>query len=336
MKRVSRKQFLLSLLALAVPVKVTVGNIIMTVNGPLAINRLGRALIHEHILVDFIGADKINYARWDKDEVVKKVLPYLMEARRHHVDAFFDCTPAFLGRDVGLLQRVSKETGLHVITNTGYYGAVKNKYLPPWAFTESAEQLAERWIQEYESGIEGTAIKPGFIKIGVDSDAPLSEVHRKLVKAAAITHLKTGLTIFSHTGLAKAAYEQLDILSDSGVDASAFVWVHAQVEKDKSHFITAGRQRCWVSLDGMGWGKADDYVDSLGRMKAARLLNRVLISHDAGWYKPGEPQGDFKGYTKIFTELIPKLKKQGFSRRDIDQLLVTNPAEAMSVQVRKK
>jgi phosphotriesterase-related protein len=335
MHHLNRKQFLLSLLAIGFPVKLTAAKIIMTVTGPIAVKRLGRALVHEHILVDFIGADKITYQRWDRDEVIKKVLPYVLEAKKHEVHALFDCTPAFLGRDVTLLKRVSVESGLLLITNTGYYGAVKNKYLPPWAFTESAEQLAARWINEYRSGIEGTTVKPGFIKIGVDSDTSLSEVHRKLVKAAAITHLQTGLTIFSHTGLAKTAFEELAILADSGVDASAFVWVHAQAEKDKSHFITAAGQGCWVSLDGMGWGNADDYVDSLLKMKAAGLLHRALISHDAGWYKPGEPQSDFKGYTNIFTEVIPGLKKAGFTARDIKQLLEKNPAEAMYVRVRR-
>ncbi|MEI9912008.1 MAG: hypothetical protein WDO71_21605 [Bacteroidota bacterium] len=34
-----------------------------------------------HFLVDFIGADKINNSRWNRNEVVKKVLPYLLEVK---------------------------------------------------------------------------------------------------------------------------------------------------------------------------------------------------------------------------------------------------------------
>ena len=212
---------------------------------------------------------------------------------------------------------------------------MKNKYLPAWAFTETADQLARRWINEFRFGIDGSGVKPGFIKIGIDSDGPLSDLHKKLVTAAALTHLETGLTIFSHTGLAKAAFEQLHILKELGVDPTAFVWVHAQSEKDLSNHLRAASESCWVSLDGIGWGDVTGYVDKLQKLKAAGLLKRVLISHDAGWYKPGEDQSSFKGYTNIFTSLIPQLLSGGFDKKDIDQLLVSNPADAMAIRVRK-
>jgi phosphotriesterase-related protein len=65
-------------------------------------------------------------------------------------------------------------------------------------------------------------------------------------------------------------------------------------------------------------------------------LNKVLISHDAGWYKPGEKEGgDFRGYTNIFTALLPLLKEKGFTENDMQQLLVKNPAAAFAISVRK-
>ncbi|HEX5168472.1 MAG TPA: phosphotriesterase [Cyclobacteriaceae bacterium] len=308
---------------------------IMTVNGPIATSQLGTALVHEHFLVDFIGADKINSDRWNPDEVVKKVLPFLNEVKQYHVKSIFDCTPDFLGRDVVLLQMLAKSSGLQIITNTGYYGARENKHLPPWAFTESAAQLAARWTDEFENGIQGTGVKPGFIKIGVDAGEQLSPLHRKLVEAAAITHLKTGLTIFSHTGPGKTAFQEIDIIKASGVRPEAFVWVHAQTEGDKTLHNRAAKMGAWVSLDGVGWGDFDNYADSLERLKSAGLLDRVLISHDAGWYKPDEPDAEFKGYTNIFRELFPRLKKKGFDEKDFNQLLVRNPAEAMGIGIRR-
>ena len=66
------------------------------------------------------------------------------------------------------------------------------------------------------------------------------------------------------------------------------------------------------------------------------MLHRVLISHDAGWYKPDEPNGgDLKGYTGIFKELLPLLRKKGFTEADIEQILVKNPAEAFAISIRK-
>ena len=55
-----------------------------------------------------------------------------------------------------------------MITNTGYYGAAGDKYVPQHAYEETVDQLADRWTGEWEDGIEGTGIRPGFIKGGVD------------------------------------------------------------------------------------------------------------------------------------------------------------------------
>jgi phosphotriesterase-related protein len=308
---------------------------VITVDGRIPAASMGTTLVHEHFLVDFIGADKISFNRWNRDEVVNKVLPYLLEAKKQGVKTILDCTPAFLGRDVLLLKRLSDESGLHVLTNTGYYGAVENKYLPKWAFIETYEQIAKRWIDEFKNGIENTAIKPGFIKISV-AEGRLSELHQKLVKAAALTHLETGLTICSHTGVATPAFEEIELLKKMGVHPSAFVWTHAQAEADNAKHVKAAKLGSWISLDGIGWGDFEKYAESIDNLKAAGLLNKVLISHDAGWYKPGEKDGgNFTGYANVFLQLFPLLKRRGFTDRDVQQLLVKNPAEAFAIRVRK-
>lgn len=328
----SRRQFLLT--ASVVPFLQQTEQII-TVNGAIRPQQMGKTLIHEHLLVDFIGADKISHDRWNREEVLKVVLPYLLEVKKQGVKTFLDCTPAFLGRDVHLLQLAAQKSGLQILTNTGYYGAVDNKYLPKWVFTETAEQLADRWIAEFENGIEGTAIRPGFIKIGVNP-GPLSELHRKLVRAAGLTHLRTGLTICSHTGPALAAFEEIEELQRTGVHPSAFVWVHAQGESNKNLYTKVAQTGAWVSLDGMGWGDWENYASWLDLLKSNRLLHRVLISHDAGWYKPDETNGgNFIGFTALFEKVFPILRQKGFTQDDFDQLLILNPAEAFKIRVRK-
>lgn len=342
-KAISRRQFLLSTIGAGLVATAHSQNRtadregdgkLMTVLGEIPATQIGKALIHEHVLVDFIGADKISYERWEHDDVIRKVLPFLQEVKKAGVKTFFDCTPAFLGRDPILLKTLAQKTGLNIVTNTGYYGAVNNKYLPAWAEGETDKQISQRWINEAKHGIEDTGIRPGFIKIGVN-EGKLSELHQKLIRAAAITHLETGLTICSHTGKAPAAFEQLDILRSMGVKPDAFVWVHAQAETDKSLHAKAARLGAWVSLDGMGWGDFDNYADSIARLKDQQLLHRVLISHDAGWYKPGEPEGGkFTGFTNIFTQVIPLLNKKGFTATDHEQLLVKNPAAVFAIAIK--
>ena len=308
---------------------------VMAVTGPIGANELGTTLIHEHILVDFIGAAKYDPQRWNDDDVIRKVLPYLEEVKKAGCKTIVDCTPNLLGRDVQLLQRLSKQSGLSIVTNTGYYGGSDEKFLPPQVFTESASELAKRWVAEWENGIDGTGVKPGFMKISVNP-ASLSIASRKLTEAAAITHLRTGLTIASHTGPAVAAFEEIEILKVQGVSPEAFVWVHAQSEKNFEEYIKAVRIGAWVSLDGVGDSNIQQYVENLARLKKEKALHRILISHDAGWYEPGKPDGgSFRGYTTIFNKLIPTLKENGFTDNDIDQLLVVNPREAFAIRIRK-
>ena len=294
---------------------------------------LGVTLPHEHVLVDFIGAAQVSPDRYNPDEAFVKVLPFLQKLRQQGCQTLVECTPAYLGRDPVLLQRLSQASGLSILTNTGYYGAVQGKYLPPHAYTETAEQLAARWIQEWEQGIEGTSIRPGFIKISVDA-GPLSSINQKLVKAAALTHLKTGLTIASHTGNGEAALAQLKLLKENGVAGNAFIWVHAQNEKKPEVHLQAAQLGAWVEFDGIGPDNIADYVAYLQAMKAAGFLKQVLISQDAGWYQVGEPRGgEFRNYETVFTSFLPALKNAGFTKSEIKQLLRTNPGHAFAINV---
>jgi phosphotriesterase-related protein len=308
---------------------------IIGVNGVISSDKLGQTLIHEHILVDFIGAKEYSMQRWDDEKVIAKVIPYLKELRDAGCNTIVDCTPNYLGRDVALLKRLSDLSGLNIITNTGYYGGSDNKYLAGHVFNETPQQLSVRWVREWSEGIDGTGIKPGFMKISVNPEK-LSDVSKKLVHAAAITHLQTGLTIASHTGPAIAALEEIEILKREGVHPSAFIWVHAQNEKNKDFYKKAIEEGAWVSLDGLSDSNIDEYVSMLVSLRQKNVLDHVLVSHDAGWYDPSNPDGEFRGYTVLFRKLIPALLKAGFTQSDIDQLIVINPREAFSTRVRKK
>ncbi|RYZ36647.1 MAG: phosphotriesterase, partial [Sphingobacteriales bacterium] len=204
-RKISRRRFLkegitvTAAYALPFVAPVTASEYVMTVNGPVPLQNLGFTLSHEHIMVDFAGADKVSRLSYKEEEVYQRALPVLMSVKEKGCNAITECTASYLGRDVQLLRRLASASGLHIITNTGYYGAAKEKHVPAHAYRESASQLAARWIAEWKNGIEDSGIKPGFIKSGVDN-YPLSPLQQKLVEAAAITHLETGLTIGIHTG----------------------------------------------------------------------------------------------------------------------------------------
>ncbi len=307
---------------------------VMTVAGPIRPDQMGLTLTHEHVLVDFIGADKISPDRYDADDAFNRILPHLQRVKDLGCDTFVECTPSFLGKDVRLLQRLSDTTGLHIITNVGYYGAAQDKFLPQHACEDSPEQLADRWTREWESGIDGTRVRPGFIKIGVDLTA-LSAVDKKLVLAAAITHKRTGLTIMSHTAAAIPAMAQIEILLDQGVHPEAWIWTHAHREKDNDLHERAARQGAWIAFDGLDRSELERDLAHLRQMKERGCLQRVHLSHDAGWYEPGEAEGGiYRPHDDLFTDVIPELKQAGFSDEEIHRMTVENPADAFTIAVR--
>jgi len=310
----------------------------MTVRGPIAAADFGKALVHEHVMCDFVGADKTGRHRYEPEEVVKVMLPFLREVKGRGFSSFVDATPAYIGRDPRVLKRLSELTGLHILTNTGYYGASNDKFLPSHAFNESPDQLASRWVAEWREGIEGTGVRPGFIKIGVDP-GPLSDIDRKLVQAAARAHLQTGLTIACHTGEAKAALEVLEVVKSEGVDPSALIIVHADSIPDEQVHERLAGEGAWVEYDAIGAKPISEHVRLVTAMVRKGFADRLLLSHDAGWYWVGEPDGGkdkIRPYTALADELIPALKNAGVDDALLNRLLVVNPREAFTVKVRKR
>ncbi len=281
----------------------------------------GSILVHEHVLVDFVGADEIKPGRYDADEVFRAALPKLKQIAALGCRRFQDCTPNFLGRDPRLLQRLASASGIEIWTNTGLYSARQHKYLPAYAKTESASQIAKRWVAEWRNGVDG--VKPRFIKIGVNN-GPLNALDRKIVEAGALASKETGLTLASHTGNGIAAMEEVEIVQKAGASPSRFVWVHAYREKDHAVHEKVARAGAWVEFDGLGEKSADWHLECIRHMGKAGLLNRTLLSHDAGWFHVGEPGGgNFRDYSFLYTAFLSRL-----TAAEAKQLLIDNPVSA--------
>jgi phosphotriesterase-related protein len=290
-------------------------------------------------VVDFIGAEKTSKLRHDSQEAFATILPYLEKLKQLGCRSLVECTPNYIGRDVALLKRLSTASGLHILTNTGYYGAAGNKFLPRHAHTESADQLAERWLREWD-GIDDTGVRPGFLKLGVEK-GKLSELHVKLVRAAARAHLRSGLAIAIHTGDGEAALDELRVLKEEGVAPSALIWVHAQNDGGKIQ-IEAAQRGAWVSLDGFNSKRRDRYFEWLSAFRKNQLLHRVLLSHDHFWSveSAGDKitlklhSGGEAPFQSVWTSLVPALRENGFTQEQIDQLTIKNPAEAFTIRTR--
>jgi phosphotriesterase-related protein len=349
---VDRREFLLATSAVATtPALTSRQPWVMTVRGPVRTDRMGVTLAHEHLLADLRPQEeKARRPRpYDPDDVLEVVLPHLRRIHDLGCRTFVDCTAVYLGRDAALLRRIAKESDFHILAATGNYAALQLRALPAHVLTDSVDRLARRWIGEWRDGIEGTRVRPGLMKLGVDG-GPLTEVEQKLIRAGAIAHLETGLPIATHISgpsdflqgqgirhwSATAALQALEIVEGGGVQPSAFIWYHAQNEPDLGHHIDVARRGAWLSYDGVSSGPGiARYVDLVMHLRSAGLLHRVLVSQDAGWYRVGEPGGGaFRGYEAVFTELIPQLRARGVSEDEVAQIFVRNPANAFSIGVR--
>lgn len=286
--------------------------------------RAGRdsyVLVHEHVMVDFVGAEAVRPGRYEAEEVFQRALPKLEEVKRLGCGRLLECTPNYLGRDARLMRRLEEASGVEIWTNTGLYGAAGHKYVPKFAWEESAEQLARRWVQEWRRGVEG--VKPRFIKSGVNK-GPLDEMDRKLTRAAALTVKETGLTAAIHTGDGKAAEEEAEIFEKERVSLGKLVWVHAQNERDGAVHERMARAGAWVEFDGVNERSADWHRECVGRLAERGLIGRVLISQDSGWYRVGEPGGgEYRGYGWMLTDFLPTLE-----RAWVRTLMVENPRRA--------
>jgi predicted metal-dependent phosphotriesterase family hydrolase len=312
----------------AVPPRQPLRGKIVTVLGPIEPESFGKVLPHEHMMVDFVGADKVSKTRYDSEEVFQTMLPYFQEIKSQDVEGFIDCTPMYLGRDPIILKRLAEATGIQILTNTGLY---KEPYLPAFAFKQTAEQLSRQWIAEIENGIENTGIHAGFIKIAIEKE-DLKPMQRKIVRTACKTHNATGATIACHSGYGPGILQMLEIFEEEGTPAHALVMVHTNSEPDVNFHSKIAERGVWIEYDNIGSWEPERHLKLIKELIDLGYENQILLSMDRGWYRVGEPGGGkINNFTYLFGEFVPQMQAFGFSQRIIDLITVRNPAEAFKL-----
>lgn len=304
---------------------------IQTVRGRISPASMGVCLPHEHLFSMF-GDEPAERHTYDEPRLLREVTLYVASLKAMGCAAIADATAAWFGRNVTLLRAVSAATGVHVLTNTGFYGAANDRYVPKAAYEESARQIAARWTKEAVEGIGNTGVRPGFLKLGVDS-GKLSAIDRKLFEAACLTHRETGLLISVHTSDAvEAASAQLEILKAHGIAPERWVWIHANNCKDEAALKAAAASGAWLSFDGIAPESIERHVQLVSMMKSMGRLKQVLLSHDGNSFRAGGRP--MKPYSALFTHFIPALRSAKYAEAEIRMLTVENPARALTVKKR--
>lgn len=303
---------------------------IITVTGEIKPEELGLTLPHEHVFSIF-GKDPARYPTYPEDKLFESVIPYLNQLKTLGVKTIVDATAAFFGRHPEFLKRISLETGIQIITNTGYYGAAGGRYVPKHVAHESADEIAKRWINEVKDSIDETGIYPGFIKTAAE-DKPMNEVNKKLIVAAAKTHKETGLVIQTHvSNNIYAANEIIDILIENGVRPDAWIYIHAHNAENVNELIPLAKKGAFISFDGIKKESAESILSKINLFRDEGLMDKVLLSHDGNSFRR---DGSRKDYHYLVSDFKEQLGAGGFNETEFKQLTETNPAKVFTVKKR--
>ena len=297
-----------------------------TLTGLVVASDLGLILPHEHIFVDLRGQSAPDYAQAKADDVIQLMKPYLDDAWTAGVTAFIECTPPGVGRNITVLSRVAETTPIRIIVATGIY---REAYISMAMRNMGVDALADHWVHELTEGVEDTHLKAGFIKLAMSDNGP-TELEIRNLEAAAKTSLATGAVIASHTSNGAIMQVELRVLEKAGLALDRFIWVHADAEPNPAFHLEAARRGVYVEFDAIG-ARPDftaqlNYVTSLIE---AGYTDRILLSHDAGWYEPGQPggrpSGGVRGFTALVKDFLPLLHSRGIQEDIIHQITVENP-----------
>jgi phosphotriesterase-related protein len=308
--------------------------IFRTVLGDVPVAELGMILPHEHLFTDLRGPDTFGYAQETPSLVIDTMKPYLAAAEDAGVTALFECSTVGVGRNIGILRLLAEQTQIHIIAPTGIY---KETFTPEAYLNHSVDDLVQLWTEEITQSIDETDSKAGFIKIAVSDDGP-TKLEERNIQAAARTSQATGAAIASHTIGGRAVLEEIAILLDAGLPLDRFIWVHAESESDLSLHRQVADMGVYVEYDFIGQPNQDPLVQV---KKVLSLLEnnygeRLLLSHDAGWFQPGrphgQPEGGIRGYTYITAEFIPLLLANGLDSEIVKLLVETNPKRAYALR----
>lgn len=234
------------------------------------------------------------------------------------------------GRNLGLLRKMSEETGVHVIATTGFN---KHIYYPRWVEEKSMEEIADILAGDIMDGEKASGVHAGFIKIGTwyNMIHPLEE---KTTIAAAAAQKKCGAPIWGHTEAGTMGMEVLDILEKENVDLTTVALGHLDRNADEYYLLKLADRGIYVQFDGPG--KVKYYPDSVRVQLIKSLIahghiDQLLISGDMGRASYLEGYGGGPGFKFIKTKFIARLLDEGVTQEQIHKIFIENPRRWLAV-----
>ncbi|MBW2424847.1 MAG: phosphotriesterase [Deltaproteobacteria bacterium] len=312
---------------------------IATVTGETTSEKLGRTLMHEHLVIGFPGWESDTLRPGPgREETFQICVDRIQELQALGFDSLIDPCPNDLGRDVELAAKVAQQTGFQIVCATGLYKQSEGGH-PYWQFRSNfdpqVDAMAELFIRELSEGIGETGIRAGIIKVATGT-GEITAYERTILEAAAKASLETGAPITTHTNEGTMGPEQQAILVEQGVPAHRIVIGHSCGTDDHDYHMRIARGGSYLGFDRFGLDLLfpdEKRVASLVKLIRAGGGDRVVVSHDSVWCWRGEPfppgmleaVKDAFDPTHFSRHIVPKLRDAGITEEEIERLVVDNP-----------
>ena len=314
--------------------------VVNSVLGPLETSEMGFTLTHEHIITGSAGFRYTYPEMVNRGRVEEVAVDLLSQARKEGVSTLVDCTPMDLDRDVSLIRAVSKGSGVNIICATGSHLYIPHDFYQTmfeWMDPIPADTVADLWVREIEVGIEDAGIRAGIIKVATND--PIRPGEELMLRAAARTHLRTGVLITTHTPhTSRVGLDQIRILKEEGVDITKVYIGHVNSTLDHDYHKRMMEQGAWLGMDHFSPSGPPTTPDWRTRTAFIRDLiddgyeDRIMLSHD--WNVKGLASGDSvasmgegnpDGYLWITRGVLPYMRELGVSDGAVDKLMIDNP-----------
>ncbi|HVY58064.1 MAG TPA: hypothetical protein VHA77_09470 [Xanthobacteraceae bacterium] len=298
---------------------------IRTVTGDIEAPQ-GPVLAHEHLCIDLTstkGPDTI----LGPDEEPAIVSDLRRTAGEHGLRLLGELSVPGSGRDVIAVRRISQAANVPVVCATGFYWDP----LPPIALEGAVERLRDIMVEEITSGIDGTDIRCGVIKIGTDNPEPNAAFER-VFKAAALAAMQTGASIITHTTQVEEADWQMDMLERAGMDLTRVLVSHLG-RVDVARLAEVARRGVFMGVDQIGFAKGPSYAQYADLVAAAcreGLARHLILSSDMARRTRLHHVGG-TSYGTVFTEFLPLLRQRGVPQAEIDTMMQANPVRLFSL-----
>lgn len=308
-----------------------------TTRGSIDVEELGLTLIHEHFRTTDEAARFHFPHLYDENAEWTAAISDANAVKGQGVRTVVEPSAMFLTRDAAFSKRVGDESGLNVVLATGIY---TYDHLPQVLLNRDEDALAAVFLHELEHGIQGTEIKPAFIKCAADQPGVTPNVE-KVHRAAARASKASGKPIMAHSHPSSGTgLEQMRIFTEEGVDPSKVQVAHTGDTDDLEYIEKLLDTGCWIGMDRYG---LDIFLPTEKRQATTLALlergyaERMFLSQDycstIDWFPP-EVQEYLKAnevpdwsMTFLFENVIPELKVRGMTDDQLDQMMVQNPKQ---------